>query len=71
MLSPRIQKRLETARQNEATYTPNGTVAAKLADKTLIMFVGPVAAEEALAMRTIHRSRMLGRRMNRSISTDG
>lgn len=53
MLSPEVEARLNTARQNEKNYQPNSEIAAKLAEKTLVMFVGPVAVGKSFLMNHV------------------
>lgn len=53
MLSPEVEKRLQAAQQNEKNYQPNGEIAAKLAEKTLVMFVGPVAVGKSFLMNHV------------------
>ena len=53
MLSPDVRKRLEKARQREKTYRPNEEVGATLKDKTIVMFVGPVAAGKSYLMNHV------------------
>jgi hypothetical protein len=50
MVSPDIQAKLDAARRAESTYTPNAQVADSIKDKTLIMFVGPVAIGKSYVM---------------------
>lgn len=53
MLSSDIQKRLEQAKASETTYRPNEEVCKKLADKTFVMFVSPVAVGKSFLMNHI------------------
>lgn len=50
MLSPAVRQRLEAARQLQAHYRPNDEVCALLADKTLVMCVGPTAIGKSFIM---------------------
>ncbi len=58
MLSPEVAARLERARAAEKDYQPNDAVASQLAEKTLVMFVAPVAVGKSFLM-------------NRTVETDG
>lgn len=53
MLSSETKKRLAAAQQNETTYRPNDAIAAELAGKTLVMFVGPVAVGKSFLMNHV------------------
>lgn len=53
MLSLDIQRRLDTAKSNEFSYHPNESICKKLADKTFIMFVSPVAVGKSFLMNHI------------------
>jgi hypothetical protein len=50
VLSPEVQARLTAARSAERSYRPNEQICAKLHEKTLVMFVGPVAIGKSFLM---------------------
>lgn len=56
MISPDIQAKLDAARRTENTYTPNAQVAGSIKDKTLIMFVGPVAIGKSYVMNHLAKT---------------
>lgn len=50
MISPSVQTRLDAARRAEGSYIPSAAVAREINDKTLVMFVGPVAIGKSYIM---------------------
>jgi guanylate kinase len=53
MLERNIQRRLDEAKANEAAYRPNDAVRQKLAEKTFVMFVAPVAVGKSFLMNYV------------------
>ena len=53
MLSQRVRDRLLLARSLETSYQPNATISKALAEKTLVMLVGPAAVGKSFLIRHI------------------